>query len=837
MNTGRRLVLVCNSHLDPVWLWPWEEGLAATLATFRAAAAFCEEVEGFAFCHNEALLYRWVEEYEPPLFARIRNLVKAGRWHVIGGWYVQPDCNLPSGESFVRQIAAGLTYFGGRFGVRPRVAFNVDPFGHSRGLVQLLAKSGYTGYLFCRPDAQHQRLPAEDFVWVGYDGSTVLAHRAGEHYNSERGRARARAERWLAAHAQDDDGLLLWGVGNHGGGPSREDLRALAALAAATPDRAIVHGCPEDYFDRLAERASALPRHEADLNPWAPGCYTSMSTVKRAHRRLESRLYATEKMLAAAAIQRLLPWPGAELAQALDSLLFCQFHDILPGSSVAEVEAQALHRLGHGLDIVDRLRARAFFALLSGQPAAAEGEYPLFVHNPHPFAVSGTVVCEFQPPEPNTDPGRLITPELTWPNGMAVPMQVEKESCNIQADQRKRIVFHADLPPSHTSRFLCRLRTAPRPPAPGVRPLTGLYRHRVNGCEIDIDASSGLLVGYRIHGTGYLDGGAFRALILRDSADPWGMKVRGFRDRVGEFSLMAPHDAAALAGIRSPELEPVRIIEDGPVRTVVEALFSHGRSLLRLRYILPKRGTEVGVDALVLWAETDAMLKLAIPTALRAMRVHGQVPFGVERHVREGEELAGQHWMACVAADQSRALTIVTDATSGFDYAGAELRVSCLRSPAHAGHPVDDVTPVVRQDRAESRVDRGEHLFRFWINGGPASDRLAAVDREAAAHLEPPMALVAFPPGGGPPAVPGATLSDAVIQMPAMMMSDDGLRLVVRLFEPTGTPRETTLRVPALDITRTLAFGPFEVKTLVVDLATRAVGETNLLGEERQGPA
>jgi alpha-mannosidase len=837
MTEARRLVLVCNSHLDPVWLWPWEEGLAATLSTFRAAAGFCEDEDGFAFCHNEALLYRWVEEYEPALFARITALVRMGRWHVIGGWHLQPDCNLPCGESFVRQITAGLRFFRDRFGARPRVAFNVDPFGHTRGLVQVLAKSGYTGYLFCRPDARHLRLPADDFVWVGYDGSTVLAHRAAGHYNSERGRARAKAERWLAAHAQDDDGLLLWGVGNHGGGPSREDLRALAALAAATPGRAIVHGRPEDYFERLGNRAESLPRHESDLNPWAPGCYTSMSTVKRAHRRLESRLYAAEKMLAAAALQQLLPWPRAELADALDALLFCQFHDVLPGSSVAEVEDQALHRLGHGLDIVDRLRARAFFALLSGQPEAAEGEYPIFVHNPHPFAVSATIVVEFQPPEPNTDPARLLTPELALPSGVAVPMQVEKESCNIQADQRKRIVFHAELAPSRTTRYACRLRAAPRPPAAGLRPLTGLFRHRAEGCEIDIDASSGLLVGYRLHGASYVDGGAFRALVMRDSADPWGMKVRGFRDSLGEFVLMTPHAAAALAGIRAPDLDPVRIIEDGPVRTVVEAIFEHGRSLLRLRYMLPKRGTEVEVDARVLWAETDAMLKLAVPTAMRAMRVDGRVAFGVERHRREGEELVGQHWIACVAADGSRALTIVTDATSGLDFAGSELRLSCLRSPAYAGHPVDEVTPVVRQDRVETRVDRGEHVFRFWLRGGPAGERLAAIDREAAARLEAPMALVAFPAGGGRPAIPGVILADPAIEMPAMFISADGRRLIVRLFEPTGEPRDTTLRVPALEIAQPLRFGPFELKTLAIDLASRAICETDLLEDESRALA
>ena len=832
MSAHRRLVLVCNSHIDPVWLWPWEEGLAATLATFRAAADFCDEFDGFAFCHNEALLYQWVEEFDPPLFARIRELVGAGRWHVIGGWYLQPDCNLPCGESLVRQITVGLRYFRDRFGVRPRVAFNVDPFGHSRGLVQVLKQSGYVGYLFCRPDAQHLAIESDDFVWVGYDGSTVLAHRSSEHYNSEHGRARAKAERWLRSHAGDEDGVLLWGVGNHGGGPSREDLRELAALSRETPDREIVHGRPEDYFERLTERAASLPRHEADLNPWAPGCYTSMSTVKRVHRRLENRFYATEKMLASAAIQQLLPYPHEDLASALESLLFSEFHDILPGSSVAEVEAQALHRLGHGSDIVDRLRARAFFALLAGQPQAGEGEYPVLVHNPHPFAVAATVVCELQPPDPNTDAGRLLVPELAAPDGKPVPLQVEKESCNIQADQRKRIVFHAALPPSCTSRYACRLRLVPKPPADGLRPVTGMLRHGSDGCEIDIDGSTGLLVGYRLNGLPFVDGGAFRALVMRDSADPWGMKVRGFKDRLGDFLLMSPRDTAALAGVRTPELDPVRIIEDGPVRTVVEAAFAHGRSLLRLRYALPKLGTELEVEARVLWAETDAMLKFAVPTGMPGMRVHGQVAFGVERHAREGEELVGHQWVACVSSDESHALTVVTDATSGFDYAGSELRLSCLRAPAYAGHPVDEVTPIVRQDRVETRVDRGEHVFRFWLNAGPAASRLAAIDREATAHLETPMALVAFPPGSGHAAAPGAVLSDPVIQMPAMKLTADGRRLVVRLFEPTGSQRQTTLSIPALGIQAPLSFGPFELKTLAVDLASRTVRETDLLEQE-----
>ncbi|WP_446692512.1 glycoside hydrolase family 38 N-terminal domain-containing protein, partial [Ruminiclostridium cellobioparum] len=131
-----KIHLICNAHIDPVWQWDWQEGKAAAIATFRVAARFCEEFDGFIFNHNEALLYKWVEEYEPELFNRIKVLVGQGKWHIMGGWYLQPDCNMPSGESFVRQILEGREYFREKFGVTPHTAINFDSFGHSRGLVQ-----------------------------------------------------------------------------------------------------------------------------------------------------------------------------------------------------------------------------------------------------------------------------------------------------------------------------------------------------------------------------------------------------------------------------------------------------------------------------------------------------------------------------------------------------------------------------------------------------------------------------------------------------------------------------------------------------------------------------
>ncbi|MEN6545068.1 MAG: alpha-mannosidase, partial [Armatimonadia bacterium] len=219
-----RLHLICNAHLDPVWLWEWEEGAAEAISTFRTAADLCEEFEGFIFNHNEAILYRWVEEYEPALFKRIQRLVKQGKWHIMGGWYLQPDCNMPSGESFVRQSLVGRRYFAEKFGVRPTTAINLDPFGHGPGLPQILVRSGYDSYLFCRPGQQDRPLPDNRFRWVGCDGSSVAATRIPG-YNSPLGGARKKVEALVDQQPEDAPGCVMWGVGNHGGGPSRQDLR------------------------------------------------------------------------------------------------------------------------------------------------------------------------------------------------------------------------------------------------------------------------------------------------------------------------------------------------------------------------------------------------------------------------------------------------------------------------------------------------------------------------------------------------------------------------------------------------------------------------------------
>lgn len=829
--SAKTLYLVCNAHLDPVWLWEWEEGAGEALSTFRTAVRFCKEFEDFIFCHNEAVLYEWVESLEPELFSEIQQLVKQGRWHIMGGWYLQPDCNMPCGESFIRQILLGKRYFMKEFGVEPKTAINFDPFGHTRGLVQILSKAGYSSYLFCRPAAEYLTLPEDDFIWIGYDGSEVLAHRTPYHYNSERGKARERVEKWMGENIEQKAGLLLWGIGNHGGGPSSEDLEQLQALFSENSGWNVKHGVPEDYFKALRSREDQLPRYAQDLNPWAVGCYTTMALIKQKHRQLENTYYLTEKMVTHASLQGMMDYPGRELQEALKGLLFCEFHDILPGSSIPQVETYALQRMDHSLEILSRLRAKAFFALARNEPVAKDGEFPLFVYNPHPYSVNETLVCEFQPQEPNFNRRSFWMPVMTDSQGKVLPLQLEKESSNISLEQRKRVVFSAELKPGQMNRFLCRLKEVKARDRGFERysQKQGPLVFKSDHAELSIDEETGLVKSYRIDGVDFLKEGSFLPLVIEDYPDPWGMNVRAFRNILGSFALMTEEEAAGWAGVSGSKLAPVRIIEDGPVRTVVEALLKYNHSAICQRYKIPKKGSELEVEIRVLWNEKDRMLKLSVPTVFGDGTCKGQVAYGVEDFKRTGEELVAQKWVGVVSPDKKHALTIINEGTYGFDYAQGEVRASLLRSAAYSAHPVEKGLPLVPQERFEPRTDQGERMFRFWINAGRAMERLLFINREALIKNEKPMILPYFPPGKGKKTKPMLVVEDAAAEVAAIKMAEENNWLIIRLFEPTGKERKTRLTIPCLDLVFTLSLRGFEIKTIAVDLVTREIFQVDLM--------
>lgn len=805
----KELHLICNAHLDPVWLWNLEEGISAALSTFRTAADFCENYEGFVFNHNEVLLYQWIEEYDPALFARIQKLVQEGKWHIMGGWFLQPDCNMPSGESFIRQIRTGRRYFQEKFDKTPGTAINFDPFGHSRGLVQLLKKAGYHSYLFCRPFQGDFPLECDDFIWEGFDGSKVLGHRASESYNSLMGEAGQKVTRRLSELEKEPERtevILLWGVGNHGGGPSRQDLADLGEIMKSEKEWEIKHSIPEEYFEKLDE--SKLKTVSRDINPWAVGCYTSQIRIKQGHRRLEGILTMAEKMTSQAALRGLMTYPAEEFSQAEYSLMLSEFHDILPGSSIQSVEEQALGFLGHGTEIADRMRRRAFFALLSGQEKAAEGEYPILAYNPHPWPMKGIFTCEFQLKDQNWSDSFAIP--VLYQDGKRIPSQVEKEECNMNLDWRKKVAFETVLPPASMTRISCYIEWGTKENQ--ERALFGEeFVFTGEHIQASVSRKTGWLTSLVVDGKEYLDGPAGRLRVLQSDKDPWGMNRKSYEDTLGYFALLSPEEGTEFSG--SPKtIESVRIIEDGAVRTVVEAVFGYGRSRACVRYTFPKKGTAVELSYKVEWLEKGALLKMEVPTVLKDGTVLGETAYGVQEYAMDSLEKVSHRWNGVFDFKKDMAVTLINDGTYGISFTDGRMDSSLAHSAAYAAHPIGD-RQLIRDDRYLNYIDQGERSYRYILEAGSAKELQEKISREALSFQEAPMVANAFPSGEGVKAAPLLELSDPAVILSSLHESQDKEGFVVRFFETTGEERSVEVKISALNDTKRITLGAYEVKS------------------------
>ncbi len=660
------------------------------------------------------------------------------------------------------------------------------------------------------------------------DGSEVIAQRVISHYNSSLGEADKKVETWLEENPYAEAGLVLWGVGNHGGGPSREDVQKLDGLIASRDDIHIRHATPEDYFDAVQEQAKTDPVWDRDINPWASGCYTTMSRIKQKHRELENRLYRTEKMLAVASVQDRLEYPEDELQTAMQILCTSQFHDILPGSSVPPVEESALRQMDYGLEILSRLQTRAFFSLCEGQPKANEGEIPILVYNPHPYAVTACVECEFNLAMDNRT--GTFTQVSVFHGDKELPSQVEHELSNLDIDWRKRVVFRTELQPSQMNRYDCKLEVIPDKPAPELQVGSdGLYRlTNEDGLDVHVDSTTGLLTRYRVDSKDYIKSGTGKLLVIQDTEDSWGWQDVAYRTVLGEFALLDAASAAETAGVPEDRLAPVRVIEDGPVRSVIEALFGYNHSTACVRYIIPKSGTEIEIQIDVIWTEKDRFLKYSLETPFESAHLRGQTAFGIHDLPDDGREAVAQKWVAVEGDTDNRCLTVINDRIYGCDHAEGELRLSLLRSPAYSGLRDTDRV-VVPRDRYSPRIDQGEQVFHFWVNGGEVDARRQRVDHESLVHNEQPVALSFFPSGQGHLLESGVQLSDPRIQMSALRLDRKAKTLTIRLWESTGHPVTTTLSFPFFQRQFDLSLDGFEIKTVRLDVQSGELETIDLM--------
>jgi alpha-mannosidase len=344
--------MIGHGHIDAAWLWPWWEGMQEVWSTFRSALDRMEEHPEVCFVASSAAYYEWIERLDPGMLDEIRRRVEEGRWELVGGWWIEPDCNIPGGEALVRQALHGQRYFLSRFGRAATIGFNVDSFGHPGSFPQLLRGAGLRRYVFLRPGPHEQELPGRVFHWESADGSSVLAFRVCNSYNSgpddiEEELAQNRAE----IRPPHRGMACFFGIGNHGGGPTRANLGAIDQLRHRWPDTSVEYGTLERFFEE-AEGEGPRPAHRGELQHHASGCYAAHSGIKRWNRRAEQMLLAAERAQVLAS--RLNAARPADLGGAWRALLFNQFHDILAGTSLASVYDSARDGMGEAAAIAER---------------------------------------------------------------------------------------------------------------------------------------------------------------------------------------------------------------------------------------------------------------------------------------------------------------------------------------------------------------------------------------------------------------------------------------------------------------------------------------------------
>ncbi len=286
-----------NAHLDPVWLWKWPEGLSEVLATCHSAIQRIQETPDFVFTRSSAVVYEWIEEVDPALFAGIKKYVNKGNWNIVGGWWVQSDVNLPSGESFVRQCLYGKKYFREKFGIHVKTAYNVDSFGHNASLPQILKKAGFENYLFLRPDLNEKKIDVPLFWWESADGSRILTCRTchyGHWYNSNVDENTVRRVIENIPSGQNI-GLHLYGVGDHGGGPTKEHIAAIIELNKRKDMPNMKFSSPQAFFDAVRKSGVRFPVLKDELQHHASGCYAAGAKIKEYNRQCENALITAEK--------------------------------------------------------------------------------------------------------------------------------------------------------------------------------------------------------------------------------------------------------------------------------------------------------------------------------------------------------------------------------------------------------------------------------------------------------------------------------------------------------------------------------------------------------------
>ena len=746
--------IVGHSHIDAAWLWRVRDGRDAIQATWETATKLMAKYPDMHFAGSSAQYYSWLEEQDPNLLSRIQTLAREHRWDPVGGWWVESDANLPSGESLVRQALYGQRTFIRLFGRPSRVAWLANSFGFPWSMPQILRKSGFEFFVTQEMrwnDTNHWPPGLNSFWWEGPDGSRVFTDVIYAYDHDLAPRRLAKEFLTTRDSSASPRMLTVYGVGDHGGGPTMQMLDGARDLQRIPTFPVVRDASPDSSLARMRLDATAGPviRDELYLE-YHRGTFTTQAAVKRKNRELEALLANAE----AAAALAPAPYPRDSLRVAWERVLFNQFHDILPGTSIGEVYEDAAKEYAHAESSARRILERSLAAIadsMDTHPAIA-GETPYLVFNASGRARTGIV-------------------RLPLASG-SVARDARGRVLASGAEDSALLVRVPNVPALGTALIFVGL--GPPLPSPVVRSPRASGKVRVLesvALRVEIDASTGNISRLidKAHQRNALSPGAGGLLLMDDVPSQW-----------------QAWNIDNLRGARAWIDQAVRV--DSVVHTPFGSMVTvhRERDSVRVteRYTLRDLPARLDIEMSIDWRGKDRLLKLAMPLAFRVDSTRAEIPYAsIARPTRPATprdsarfETPMQRWLD--ASAHGFGVAVVNDGKYGYSATGDTMFITLLRSPKWP----------------DPHADIGmQHVTLSVVPH--AGDWRAPAIREVATELNSP--LVAQPITAHAGRVrSGAWLSiePATVELGALKRAEDDDRVIVRLVETSGRATIAHLR-------------------------------------------
>ena len=766
--------LVGNAHIDMAWLWPWTETVEVVRDTFATALQLMNEYPHFTYAQSSVQDYEWLQDKYPAEFAEIQKRVKEGRWELVGGMWVEPDLNMPDGESMVRQILVGKRYFQKNFGVDVNVGWNPDTFGYTWQLPQLYRKSGFDTFVTQKMSWNDTTVfPYKLFWWQSPDGSKVLTYFPHTYNGTTEPVGLANDIAAYVPSTHFPEIMQLYGVGDHGGGPTRQELDEAVRLEnPSTTFPKAEFSTARSFFDDVEKSLSSgdlkLPVWNSELYlEDHRGCYTTQSETKKQIRHNEEQLLNSEKFAALSFLTTKQPYSNAQFEGIWKKVLFDDFHDIMPGSGVGNNYDEALRNLNEASLESGKILDTSLDNLTSRIDTSGAG-VPFVVFNPLSWERTEPVTVEVHSPASGQ--------ELEAVDAAGKPLLSQVISTDSETQRTKLQVMVSGVPSLGYAVIHVVPVTHATPAASSLKVDGTTIENRF--LRVKIDPRTGCvtsLVSKLDNKETVAPGGCGNLLQtfvdLPPIQDAWEIKFDA-----KSWDLTQPDE--------------VKVVESGPERVVLRIKNKFQNSDFVRDIIVHADVPRIDVNMKVNWHEQHILLKVGFPVNADATKATFEIPYGtIERPTTRNTpaeqaqfEVPAQRWGDI--SDASRGFSLLNASKYGYDAKGNVIRLSLLRSP---NMPAPD-----------GRVaDQGYHEFTYAMYPHSGDWKTGGTMRQGYELNYPLLPIEVQPHAGSWPRKRSfATVEPNNVIVTALKRAEDSDDLIFRFYEFEGKPADVRLHLP-----------------------------------------